>query len=83
MSEFTEFERWGNGGEEPNQGYSKSLLRGKFTAHQFAAILGINQGGARDIMSGRRTGVPLGVKVKGTWFIDCDVAWAEHLRRRP
>lgn len=83
MSAFTRFQRWGNGGEGPREGYSQSMLRGMWTAQQLAAALSLSQGGARDIMSGRVTGVPLGKQIKGTWFIDIHEAVKLILERNP
>jgi hypothetical protein len=78
---FTEFVRWGNGSDKPESGYHKSLLKGKWSAQQFAAALGVNQGSARDIMSGRRTGSPLGEQINGTWFILINIA-LEYLEKQ-
>lgn len=79
---LTEFIRWGNGGEDKiNAGYSRSNIPGCMTAQQFGAMLGTNQGTARDVMSGRKDGDPIGFQVQSTWFITQDVA-IDHLIKR-
>lgn len=73
------FVAWGNGpGDE--KGYSKSLIAGYLTTQQFAAMIGKNQGTARDVMSGRR-GDPLGEEISGAWHISEEHAIAYLVNR--
>jgi len=76
----TEFVPWGNGGDLPGAGYSRSKVPGYITAQQFAAFLGVVQGTARDLMSGRR-GPALGKRIGTTWFISYEAAIQEALDR--
>ena len=65
----TEFVKWGNGGDPPIAGYRRSLIPGWLTAQQLAAPMGVTQGTARDLISGRRTGIPIGKFIGNTWFV--------------
>jgi hypothetical protein len=82
MGRLTEWVRWGNGGEDPaKEGYHRSLIDGMLGTQQFAAFLGINQGTARDLISGRRSGTPLGKQIGNLWFISYVAAVQEAVRR--
>ena len=79
----TEFVRWGNGGDGPEAGYSRSLIPGYITAQQFGAFIGTNQGTARDHMSGRGGKKQWGEQFGNAWFISYKNAmeWAAEYRQ--
>lgn len=60
-----------NGGGDSRY-ISASTVKGYITIEQLAAVLGVNTGTTRQIVSGRHSGIQRGEKHDGTWLVAHD-----------